>query len=446
MEHTLKITKVIAGGKGLGTLADGMVMMVGGVLPGETVTARETKAHRGHKEGALVRIVEVAPERVAPPCPHYGLCGGCDLQHAAYPAQLAIKGQILRESLLRARLTLPENQLGPALPSPAAFHYRHRVRLHLDQSGQLGFHQNGSNAVVPIRRCLLATEPINRVMAALTDGDWPERLKDQVAAIELIHSPADDRVILVLQPRSSAPIHPTPPTAGLLAQIADLAPLADSVFLQTEQPGRRRADDSAESTQAAESATLAQDFTVRGHAYQLRWDHRCFFQVNALQNPRMIEMALALLSPHAKPYTALDLFCGMGNFSIPLGLCGAQVTGVEHNRMSIHWAERNGSAAGLATARFIAAGVEQQLKALVERKARFDCILLDPPRQGLGKAAALLPQLAPERIVSISCDPATHARDLALITQAGYRLTRISAVDMFPQTHHIESVALLERN
>ena len=444
MEHTLKITKVIAGGKGLGTLADGMVMMVGGVLPGETVTARETKAHRGHKEGALVRIEETAPERVAPPCPHYGMCGGCDLQHAAYPAQLAIKGQILRESLLRARLTLPADQPGPALPSPEAFHYRHRVRLHLDQSGQLGFHQSSSNAVVPIRRCLLATEPINRVMAGLADGDWPQRLKEQVAAIELIHSPADDRVVLVLQPRL-----PHPSTSGATAELVSQisrADLADSVFLQTEQPGRGRANGSAESTQAAESATLAQDFTVQGHAYQLRWDHRCFFQVNALQNPRMIEMALDLLSPHAKPYTALDLFCGMGNFSIPLGLCGAQVTGIEHNRMSIHWAERNGRAAGLATARFIAAGVEQQLKALVERKARFDCILLDPPRQGLGKAAALLPQLAPERIVSISCDPATHARDLALITQAGYRLTRISAVDMFPQTHHIESVALLERN
>ena len=444
MEHTLKITKVIAGGKGLGTLANGMVMMVGGVLPGETVTAIETKIHRGHKEGDLVGIVEAAPERVTPPCPHDGMCGGCDLQHAAYPAQLAIKGQILRESLLRARLDLPENQPGPALPSPKALHYRHRVRLHLDQSGQLGFHQSGSNAVVPIRRCLLATEPINRVMAGLADGGWPQRLSEQIVAIELIHSPADDRVILVLQPRL-----PHPSTAAraadLISQVSR-ADLADSVFLQTEQPGRGRSNASAESTQAAESATLAQDFTVQCHAYQLRWDHRCFFQVNALQNPRMIEMALDLLSPHAKPYTTLDLFCGMGNVSIPLGLCGAQVTGIEHNRMSIHWAERNGRAAGLATARFIAAGVEQQLKALVERKARFDCILLDPPRQGLGKAAALLAKLAPERIVSISCDPATHARDLALITGAGYRLTRISAVDMFPQTHHIESVALLERN
>jgi len=441
MEHTLKITKVIAGGKGLGTLADGMVMMVGGVLAGETVIAIETKVHRGHKEGNLVGIVEAAPERVVPPCPHYGLCGGCDLQHAAYPAQLAIKGQILRESLLRARLDLPGDQPGPALASPTALHYRHRVRLHLDQSGQLGFHRSGSNAVVPIQRCLLATEPINRTLAGLVEGGWPERLSEQIAAVELIHSPADDRVILALQPRLSHPL--TAAQAADLLNRLSRADLADRVFLQTEQPGRRRADDSAAS---ADSAALAQDFVVQGHAYRLRWDHRCFFQVNALQNPRMIELALGPLFPRTKPCAALDLFSGMGNFSVPLGLCGAQVTGVEHNRAGVSWAERNSRAAGLATARFIAAGVEQQLNVLVERKARFDCVLLDPPRQGLGKAAVLLSKLAPERIVSISCDPATHARDLALLTGAGYRLTRVSAVDMFPQTHHIESVALLERN
>jgi len=201
MEHTLLIKKVIAGGKGLGTLADGMVVMVSGVLPGETVTVHETKTHRGFKEARLLRVVEPSPDRVVPPCPHYGLCGGCDLQHAAYPAQLAIKQQILREALERAHLDLPPDQPGPTLPSPLAFGYRSRLRLHLDPTGRLGFHQSASNAVVPIRRCLLAVEPINRVIAAIVDDGWGDRLADHIAALELIHSPADDRVFLVLQPR-----------------------------------------------------------------------------------------------------------------------------------------------------------------------------------------------------------------------------------------------------
>ncbi len=432
MEHTLVIKKVITGGKGLATLPDGMVLMVPAVLPGETVVVRETRTRKGYKEAELVRILEAAPERIAPPCPYYLDCGGCDLQHATYPAQLNIKEQILHETLERAHLELPAGQPGPTLPSPTAFGYRHRVRLHLDPTGQLGFHQNTSNRVVPIRRCLLATEPINRAIGALVDEGWPQRLAEAIAAIELLHCPASERIILVLQPR------PTATVAIDAALTTALETLADEVVIQEERPGRNRGEQHA--------ALLSQDFIIGTQPYRLSWDHRCFFQVNPRQNQRLLALALDLPVAHPTPCTALDLFCGMGNFSIPLGLLGAQVTGIEHNQRSIHWAERNSRAAGLQRMQFVAVDVEQQLKQLVARQATFDCILFDPPRQGLGKAAALLPLLRPEMIISVSCDPATLARDLRLIVAGGYRLTAITPVDMFPQTHHIESVAVLERN
>jgi len=425
MEHTLTIKKVIAGGKGLATLADGMVVMVAGVLPGETVTVCETKVHRGFMEAGLVRIEAASPERVVPPCPYYGSCGGCDLQHGSYPAQLRIKAGILRESLERARLELPPEQ--PTLPSPRPFGYRSRVRLHLDRAGRLGFHATASNTVVPIRRCLLAVDPINRVIAALADHGWSRQLAERIAAIELIHSPADDRVVLVLQPRPGQ-------RASLAADLtASLRPLADEVILET--PGRR--------PDLVPPVPLSQSFTLLGRTYRLAWDHRCFFQVNSEQNPRLIALALDCLPPSPSS-TVLDLFCGMGNFSIPLAMRGMAVTGVEHNGRSIRWAKENSRANGL-TARFLAADVEQQLQALVAAQARFDAVLLDPPRQGLGKDAALLPLLHPAHILSVSCDPATLARDLAVIVKGGYRLTRLVPVDMFPQTHHLESVALLER-
>jgi len=433
MEHTITIKKIIAGGKGMGTLPDGMVAMVAAVLPGETVVIRETRVHRGYKEAALVRVVDAAPERVMPPCPYYGRCGGCDLQHAAYPGQLLIKQQILRESLERARLELPTGLPEATLPSPAAFGYRYRVRLHLDPAGQLGFHQHASNQVAPIQRCLLATDQLNRVIAGLCDGDWPQRLKERIEALELIHCPETGRVILVLQPR---PASPAPLDAAL---VEELETLVDQVEQFRKTPGR----DGGEANPVAD---LSQHFTVLGHSYRLEWDHRCFFQVNPQQNIQMIELALGLPTIGPRPFSALDLFCGMGNFSVPLGLTGARVTGIEHNRRSIHWAKQNSRQAGLPDARFIAFDVEQQLKMLVARNQRFDCILLDPPRQGLGKASALLARLGPRRIISISCDPATLARDLRLIMDSGYRLARITPVDMFPQTHHIESVALLERN
>ena len=433
MEHLIVIKKVIAGGKGLGTLPDGMVVMVPAVLAGETVVVRETKAHRGHREAELVRVLDAAPERVSPPCPYYGDCGGCDLQHAAYPAQLVIKQQILQETLKRAHLELPAGQPGATLPSPAPFGYRHRVRLHLDPAGQLGFHQSASNRVVPIRRCLLATEPINQVIAGLVDANWPPQLKDTIAALELIHCPASGRVLLVLQPRPAAPV------AVDAALVKELNALVDEVILHPQTADRTSSGENA-------PAELFQNFTIHGHAYRLNWDHHCFFQVNVQQNLRLLELALGLLPARPTPFSALDLFCGMGNFSIPLGLSGAQVTGIEHNQQSIHWAERNGRDAGLLQARFIAVAVEQHLQTLVARKARFDCVLLDPPRQGLGKASALLPRLEPQQIISISCDPATLARDLRLIVAGGYHLAQITPVDLFPQTHHLESVALLERN
>lgn len=431
MEHTLTIHKLIHGGKGLGTLADGIKVMVPGVLPGETVTVRETKVHRGHKEAELVRVEQAAPERVEPPCPYYGLCGGCNLQHASAEAQLQSKRQILEESLLRSRIEGAVDHCQPTLPSPLHLGYRHRIRLHLDAAGLLGFHQVTSNSVVPIRRCLLATEAINRVLEGLIEAGIPEQLRGLISAIELFHSPADDRILLALHPVFGATKASLSPLPALLTS------LADEVFLlpQRQEQGKRPEHD----------IILRQQFSLSGHEYTLSWDPTCFFQVNAQQNPRLIDTALHELDISA-PCTALDLFCGMGNFSIPLALRGMQLTGIEHNRRSLHWAGRNAVDAGLTTCQFLIGDVEAQLRQLVKRRARFDCILLDPPRQGMGKAMSLLPVLQPRQIVSISCDPATQARDLSTLQAEGYQLRRITPVDMFPQTHHIESVALLERN
>lgn len=430
MEHTLVIKKVIAGGRGLGNLADGKVAMVAGVLPGETVTVCEIRSRRGFMEAGLVRIDHPSPQRTEPPCPLYGRCGGCDLQHGLYPVQLAIKEQILHESLQRAHLELPPPE--PALPSPGPFGYRSRLRLHLDPAGRLGFHRPASNEVVEVRRCLLAVEPINRVLTALHGEGWPQRLADRIAGVELLHSPEDGRLILVLQPRSDR--HP-PLTPEMLEPLRSLADEVVVLAKTTARGGQR-----------AEPATLSQTFTLPGLTYRLRWDHRCFFQVNIKQNQRLIALALDLLPDGTPPSTALDLFCGMGNFSIPLALRGAAVTGVEHNHASLRWAEANSQAAGLSTCRFVAGDVDRQVASLVAKKRSFDAILLDPPRQGLGKTASLLALLAPKYILSISCDPATQARDLALMVSSGFRLRRLVPVDMFPQTHHIESVALLERN
>lgn len=424
------IKKLIAGGKGLGARADGLAIMVPGVLAGETVRVREIRERRGYAEAELIEICAASGERITPPCPHYGDCGGCDLQHAAYPAQLAIKEAILAESLARAGIVLDEDRPAPVLASPEPFAYRHRLRLHLGGEGALGFHRGASHQVVPIEQCLLATEPLNRIIAALAQEGWGSRLGGLARSLELIQCPDSGRTCLVIEPAAKKAVPAMRPHFEALAELADLILVrgARSAGSRNEEP------------------PFAQTFRLLGLEYRLAWDQHCFFQVNVRQNAQLLALALAPLAGAAAPFTALDLYCGMGNFSIPLSLLGGQVTGVEHNPHSLAWASHNGRACAPGSLRFLAGDVEARLKSLAERGERFDCVLLDPPRQGLGKAANLLPRLAAKRIISISCDPATHARDLALIIAHGYRLTAIRAVDMFPQTHHIESLALLERN
>ncbi|MCI5222771.1 MAG: class I SAM-dependent RNA methyltransferase, partial [Candidatus Electrothrix sp. AR4] len=169
----------------------------------------------------------------------------------------------------------------------------------------------------------------------------------------------------------------------------------------------------------------------------------CFFQVNPGQNEQLIQRACSLAGDLSGK-TVLDLYSGMGNFSIPLGLCGGAVTGIEGNLESVEWAKKNAALAEI-TARFFAADVPGSLRQLAGDQERVDFILLDPPRTGIGKAAALLPELQPEKIIYISCDPATLARDLGTLCDKGYHLVDLTPLDMFPQTSHIESVALLEK-
>ncbi|MCI5147359.1 MAG: class I SAM-dependent RNA methyltransferase, partial [Candidatus Electrothrix sp. AR3] len=177
--------------------------------------------------------------------------------------------------------------------------------------------------------------------------------------------------------------------------------------------------------------------------YTLSWSGGCFSQVNPDQNEQLVQL-VCTLAGNLQGKTVLDLYCGMGNFSIPLGLAGATVTGIEGNRESIKQARKNAEAAEVS-AHFFAADVHESLHTLVEDRQKVDLILLDPPRAGIGKNAALLPELHPEKIIYISCDPATLSRDLHILCNKGYGLIRLIPLDMFPQTSHIESVALLKK-
>ncbi len=432
MEHTVTIEKLITGGLGLARLEDGRIIMVPFVLPGETILVEEATVHAGYITGKLLQVIQPSPSRVQPSCRHYGCCGGCDLQHGAYQEQLRCKQEIIQETLNRSTGNTSDKLVAPCLASVEQWHYRSRLRLQLNKQGEVGFFKQQSHKLVPIRYCPLAHEKINAALEELHQSGIIQAACTYCSAMELLLSPDDQTVTLLLIARSGQTSPPAILLPTGLGHIRMIACKTRKKIITLVQP----APDSAQQLHL----TLE---TPQGQ-HTLSWDITCFSQVNVEQNKRLIELVCEMAGD-MKGRTLLDLYCGMGNFSIPLALQGATVTGIEWNRKSIQWAIKNGAKAGVCC-NFFSTDVQTALHDLVRSGQTVDTIILDPPRRGLGKATTLLPGLQPDTIIYISCDPATLARDVALLVQSGYTIIRVQPVDMFPQTHHIESVALLKKN
>lgn len=435
MIHHVKIEKIITGGFGLARLKNGMVVLAPYVLPGETVLVRETAQHRGYLETLPVEIVAASPDRIFPPCPYFTHCGGCDFQHINSSFQHSVKTKIIKESLLRAKVDAEKTAFETFIPSPQSYQYRFRIRLKVGQEGQIGFYQFGSNDLVPITRCLLATDRINQALQELNASDLFKKFAPELSEIELLQNPSDNLIFVTLHLHRNTNIAKT-----RFETFAQSLNTVNNILIKKR--GKLQSLNGKTS-----SYILRQDFDNRicGRPFTLSWSPGCFSQVNALQNQELIALVCRQYMKGGGQ-KVLDLYCGMGNFSVPVGLSGAEVTGVEQNPESIRWAEYNAQKSGLNQCCFLVSDVGRYLHAHQNTTARFDVVLLDPPRQGLGKHTHLLARFEPKSIIYISCDPATLARDLAVLTNSGYSLTRLTPVDMFPQTHHIESVALLEKN
>ncbi|MCF6187529.1 MAG: class I SAM-dependent RNA methyltransferase [Desulfobulbaceae bacterium] len=428
LEHTIEIQKIITGGSGLGHLENGMVVMTPFVLPGEQVTVTEIQRFSGHIQAKTLNVVQSSPKRQAPFCPLYTICGGCALQHTPYLNQLAIKKEILVETLRRGHV-LPEEDIPTPLPSPDPEGYRYKIRLHVAKNGTIGFHKMQSHELVEIKHCPLAAPALNTALLNLHNTGLLPELAPLCRQIELVCSPADDAVVATVYLSSARQ-----PSKSLQQKILAQAGLRGLAFKSRKKTNF-----------FPEPVSLQQGFSTGNQSYTLTWDSRCFFQVNPKQNRQLVELVLTGAGAVAGK-KILDLFCGMGNFSVPLSLAGAEITGIELNKYSIHAARKNARNAGIQGDHFIPGDVGRHLQQLVNEKARFDIVVLDPPRQGLGRETQLLPQLQPEKILYISCDPATLTRDLQTLIRKGYGLKSVTPVDMFPQTHHIECLAVLEKN
>lgn len=412
--------------------AGGRTVFVDGAMPGERVSVRIMRRRRRQDEGRAETVLEAAPERVTPPCPHFGVCGGCSLQHLAPEDQLARKRAVVEELLAHVGRVAPERWL-PPLTGPDRG-YRRRARLgvkYVPRKGDrvlVGFREKYSPYVADIEQCLVLDPRVGERLPALADLIRGLSIPDRVAQIEVACGDEDAGLVL----RNLAPFSAADREA--LAAFGDRHGL-----LMFEQPGN-------ESTVAPVGhSTERLHYRLPAADVELAFAPTDFTQVNAEINRGMVAQALELLAP-APGSRVLDLFCGLGNFSLPLARVAGEVIGVEGAEPLVARGRENAARNGIGNVAFHAADLTRTGVPRPWREGGVDRVLLDPPRSGAVEVLSAIAGLAPERIVYVSCGPATLARDAGhLVHDHGYRLSAVGVMDMFPHTAHVEAIALFER-
>lgn len=412
---------------------EGKTIFVDGALPGELVDYASFRKKPNYELAHLVAVKRASSARVTPRCPHYGICGGCAMQHMEPTAQVAAKQRVLEDSLWHIGRLRPESILPPVHGEPWA--YRHRARLGVrrleKQGGMLiGFHEWRSSYIADIRRCDILPQHVSALLLPMRELFATLAVADHLPQVEVAVGEACTALVLrILQPLGQR-------DEKLLREFADLHAVV--IYLQPKGP------DSAYRFYPQSAPQLS--YSLPEFDVQLEFRPTDFTQVNHAVNRVLVRRAVGLLDPQPGERIA-DMFCGLGNFTLPIARSGAHVVGVEGSPGLVQRGVASAAANGLsAQVRFSVANLfnctEESLAAL----GRFDKMLIDPPREGAIELIKALGNDAPRRIVYVSCNPSTLARDAAILASVkGYRFLAAGAVNMFPHTAHVESVALFER-
>ncbi len=443
---TLKISDLAATGKSIGK-HDGMVVMADGGLPGEVIECEITGVKRRYAFARMLKVIETSPMRVEPRCRHFAVCGGCKWQDLDYEKQVGFKRNFIVEALKRIG-RLPAVPVEPTVKAVEPYYYRNKMEYSFGDDGQqptAGLHIRGRyDAIFQLQECFLQSE---RSVAALAVVRRTAR-QLQIPFYDYRIGRGQLRFLVVREGKRTGDLMLNLVTFGaafsghdelfkaVRREIPDLTALFQTV-----------------NEKKANVATGDELIHVSGREYITEQIGDLTFQVTPFSfmqtNSAQTEILYNVIRDHAQlqaDHRLLDLFCGCGTIALYLARQVGSVLGIEINPDAIMMARTNAELNRIANVDFVAADVRRELVALKESERRFDTIITDPPRAGLeAKAVRRIARLEASRIVAVSCNPATLARDLALFAEHGYQVTRVTPVDMFPQTAHVEAVATLVR-
>jgi len=423
----LRIDSLDAEGRGVARNAEGKVVFVEGALPGEEVDFQVLRKKSSFEIGRLTKVLGGASSRQTPRCPHFGVCGGCSLQHTDARTQMAAKQRWLEENLVRIGKVEAETML--PIVYGEEWHYRRRARLgarYVPKKGgaMVGFREKRSSYITDMRECHVLPPQVSALILPLRALVESLSVRARLPQIEV--AVGDNATVLVVRHLDAL----TPQDQEALRGFSDRHQI--SIWLQPGGP---------ESAQPFHPAQSELYYELPEFGLRLAFRPTDFTQVNQGINRVLVSRAVRLLDPRPGERVA-DLFCGLGNFSLPLASRGAAVIGFEASRELIERARLNAARNGL-TAQF---EVMNLFEPNLAPYAPFDKLLIDPPREGAVEIVKALPAAWPRRIVYVSCDPATLARDAGVLVHArGFRLAAAGVVNMFPHTAHVESIALFER-
>jgi 23S rRNA (uracil1939-C5)-methyltransferase len=437
----LQIEKLVYGGDGLARLpADaqgrGKTLFLPFVIPGETVEATVTESRPGFARARLDSVITAAPDRVVPPCPYFGKCGGCQYQHIDYPAQLRFKSEILRETLRRTAKLELDQEIQVHASEPWNYRNRTRVRLQHDPAFGLGYFETNSHKLMAVESCPISSPLINQAITAVWALGRALKVPATVHGMQFFANHDDTQLLVEAYVRNGDATDCKPFAAALKARLNSVAGMVVFSTSPVEDETRQRAPLS--SVHNEESLAIGEDSLIY-HAVgrDYRVSGGSFFQTNRHLVDDLVKTAV----DGATGKAALDLYAGVGLFTLPLANSFEDMISVESSPHGFgdleHNAPRNVKPTRATTEEFLQKRGE---------KLAVEFVLVDPPRAGLGdKATAGLCGTSASRVTYVSCDPATLSRDLRLLLESGFKVEQAHLFDLFPQTAHMETVLHLVR-